>query len=754
MVFVGAPGPIVAQTQSLKETQRVEETAESHHQAGVAYHLRRCLDDASREYTRALELDPPRDLTDEEWQLARRFAPRIYVTASEFFPLKDFAVILHPTARLIAYHFFWEDDIDFPEDNDPCDHELMWVRYSPDRMSIEEIWTYFHGRMLAGGEAALADARRNRVRPRVNVQWGKHGSMPAGWEELKIIADRGDAENKYYPVDQPISLKVYNEGTFRKLSEEGRRLPNHPLGRRAGWPQKFSGKWGDFANFSRIIEPLDWLEKNKMAAVSLWNSATINQHFLRYNFRPKTEWPVDDFKSHNSDEKSATPIRGTLSLKELDQSLLEKRFRVETEAEVLLDLRATAPHTSWGEAGSEAAAATVSVDGQYNQDVFLFAGERAFTYQVLLGHFQPGEHTLRVDFNRKRSAAKATAIEIQDAKISLVDRTSPEYQALSLTPIVYARPNTIGRFSDIPLLMWYETERTGPLTTIRYSVIFTNEDGGTQTSALMARWGRTTDIEWVYEVQIDAQGKVQVATFQGVEHKTQNFKGKEENGHPALYVVSDNNNVSDHGESEMRFASRPIPFDLSHSSREEIMDRHPWIYQLMAAELQREGKISETSRGGSQMADPRHYLYLDAASELSGTALSFAIKLKENPKWYESDLGINYYRIDRSGYFRTTVRLPAGTRLDQIERIAVRCDAAGNPRSGEEIKKLSAAECGLNTVNKAFMLDASFQPGPSLPVHIKPLKLRFGEAIEVYYRRGASVAGGGKQASATRTPRH
>jgi hypothetical protein len=186
-----------AQSLAPKEAQRIEETAEFHHQLGVAYHLRRCLDDASREYTRALELDPPRDLTDQEWQLARRFAPRVYVTASEFFPLKDFAVILHPTARLIAYHFFWEDDIDFPEDNDPCDHELMWVRYSPDRMSIEKIWTYFHGRILAGGEAALSDARRNRMRPRVNVQWGKHGSMPVGWEELKIIADSGDAENKY-----------------------------------------------------------------------------------------------------------------------------------------------------------------------------------------------------------------------------------------------------------------------------------------------------------------------------------------------------------------------------------------------------------------------------------------------------------------------------------------------------------------------------------------------------------------------------
>lgn len=289
--------------------QRVEETAAFHHQLGVAYHLRRCLDDASREYARALELEPPRELTESEWQLVRRFAPRVFVTPSEFFPLKDFAVIIHPAERLIAYHFFWEDDIDFPEDNDPCDHELMWVQYSPDGLSIEKIWTYFHGRLLAGGDAALSDARANRMRPRVNVQWGKHGSMPVGWENMKIIADRGDAENRYYPVDQPILLKLYNEGTFRKLSEEGRRLADNPLGRRAGWPQKFSGAWNDFVDFSRAIEPLDWLEKNKLAAVSRWNSATINQHFLWYNFRPKTEWPVSDLAAEKPVVKPTMPSR-------------------------------------------------------------------------------------------------------------------------------------------------------------------------------------------------------------------------------------------------------------------------------------------------------------------------------------------------------------------------------------------------------------------------------------------------------------
>jgi hypothetical protein len=124
----------------LSEPQRDPESAETHHERGVAHHLRRCLDDASREYTRALELDPPRELTAEEWSLVRRFAPRLYTTPTEFFPLKDFAVVLNPVARQIAYHFFWEDDIDFPEDNDPCDHEVIWVAYAPGGKDIEQVY--------------------------------------------------------------------------------------------------------------------------------------------------------------------------------------------------------------------------------------------------------------------------------------------------------------------------------------------------------------------------------------------------------------------------------------------------------------------------------------------------------------------------------------------------------------------------------------------------------------------------------------
>ena len=267
----------------------VQDAAGQHHQRGVEFHVKRCLDQASQEYASALEIDPPKEVTAAQMALARRFLPRLFTTRSEPFRLKDFAVILHPSRRLVAYHLFWEDDIDFPEDNDPCDHELLWVEYAEDQKTIAGVSTYFHGRILRGGDEAIQEATVHGGRPRVNVQWGKHGSLLLGWEKQPIVADNDDAEKKFYPLDRPITLLDYNRGTYEKLSKEGRRLSEHPLGK--GWPLKFVGSWQDFTKFSVLVDPGQLLSSKQMIRVSRWNNATINQHFLRYNFRPKTEWP-------------------------------------------------------------------------------------------------------------------------------------------------------------------------------------------------------------------------------------------------------------------------------------------------------------------------------------------------------------------------------------------------------------------------------------------------------------------------------
>jgi hypothetical protein len=266
--------------------------AAAHHERAIGFHLRRALDDASLEYAATLALDPPRRPTVAERALVERFAPRVFVTRSEPFKLRDVAAVMHPTEPVIAYHLFWDDDIDYPDDNDPSDHEVVWVRYRPDG-TLERIWTNFHGRILDGGTVALTDAAAHDMRPAVFVQWGKHGPMPIGWETQPIVADAGETEAGFYPVGTPITLEQYNRGTYQKLSTVGPRASGHPLARLGGWPQRFSGTWEDFSRFDTPVDVLGPLDEHSMVLVSRWNSATINQQFLRYNFKPKTEWPVE-----------------------------------------------------------------------------------------------------------------------------------------------------------------------------------------------------------------------------------------------------------------------------------------------------------------------------------------------------------------------------------------------------------------------------------------------------------------------------
>lgn len=416
------------------------------------------------------------------------------------------------------------------------------------------------------------------------------------------------------------------------------------------------------------------------------------------------------------------------------QTILEKQFDVRTDGESLLEIRAYAPGTSWGQKGREAAVVTIYVDRRYSQDVILFGGSRLFTYRVILGRLNKGKHYVRLELNRSLSARGVTSVSVKSVRFDAIDRSNPEHDAIASSPFLYARTNSIGRFSDIPLLMWYEADNGAEAVTTRYSVIFSNEDGGTRTDALMARWGRATDIEWVYELKRDRSGRVIAETYQGVNHLVREFRGRKEGNHPALFVASDNNNFSDVGESTVRMALMPIRFSPVGRSREELMDRHPWTYRVMAEELLREGKVLAPAPpasalgsdvlSGPQIADPRLYLYIEAGCLQRGTTLTFRVRLKGDPTWYSSDLGQSRFRIDRTGYFRTTVRLPDRVGLDRIERIAVHCDSV----------QLGTGPCVVLGVNKIFLLDNNFVPGPALAVKIRPVSIEPGRGLEIYRR--------------------
>jgi hypothetical protein len=274
--------------------------------------------------------------------------------------------------------------------------------------------------------------------------------------------------------------------------------------------------------------------------------------------------------------------------------------------------------------------------------------------------------------------------------------------ALAHSPILFARANSIDRFTDVPLLMYYETER-GPAgdLLVRYSVIFSNEDGGTSTVALMARWGRATDIEWVYEIRARG-GRILEETYQGVEHETKPFAGKRANGsHPLLAVASDNNNFSDLASSAVRFALLPARARLDQSSRESVMDASAWTYRVMAEELRRENRISDSATDPRIIADPRQYLYVEAYADQKEAAVSVEAGDDSGGAVSASDLGDARLRVARGGFFRIAVRLsPSGRGAPRLA-VSLRCHAT---------RATGGGRCERVRISKAFMLDENYAP--------------------------------------------
>lgn len=107
--------------------------------------------------------------------LARALAPVLYVQRDEYFPLERVVAILHPNRPVIAYVLAWKWDVNgqwLPWAKS-SDEEEVWVGYDPVTRAPTDLWTYWHGSVLH------ADWR-DKGRPAVSVQWGKHGSLPNG----------------------------------------------------------------------------------------------------------------------------------------------------------------------------------------------------------------------------------------------------------------------------------------------------------------------------------------------------------------------------------------------------------------------------------------------------------------------------------------------------------------------------------------------------------------------------------------------
>jgi hypothetical protein len=343
-------------------------------------------------------------------------------------------------------------------------------------------------------------------------------------------------------------------------------------------------------------------------------------------------------------------------------------------------------------AAASVAALVIRIDGREAQHLLATPGAGRAMFDALLGPLAAGTH--RITLERSSLWTWPEGVRVSKISTRVVQANTAEAQLLARTPTLGIRADTIGIASDLPLILYVEDDRRDGRGWIRFSVIMSHEDGGTPAPALMARWGRTTDIELIYEVEVDGPRIVR-DRFQGPDHEIRSFAGAREGDHPDLLVATLNNMFIDRGRS---LASvRPVPrrVNLEGRTRESVMDEHPWIYPVMARELAAEKRI------GTQIEDPREFLYVEAKLTLEHAAASVRVG-SDADGWTDSARGKPELAVSRNGWVRIAVHAPSKAKSMTWECRAVPSAPAG-----------AIPRCQIEWT-RVFRLGPDYLPGENL----------------------------------------
>lgn len=394
-------------------------------------------------------------------------------------------------------------------------------------------------------------------------------------------------------------------------------------------------------------------------------------------------------------------------------------FTVRRTGEAVLTVASRAPGASWQTEGSESGVVSVDVDHRYVTDIVI-PSDQETTRSFALGHLAAGTHTLRLEFASDRSPRGVRSARLSDVSVQVHDEDSPQGLVLRHSPVLYGRniPELGDRFqsatTDTPLIAYHEVlpAATPGHQVLQYTIVWSNEDGGTDSPALMARWGRTTDIEWAYRVEVDAAGNTVPGTgvYQAPNHQTLVFAGTLEGDRPLLETCTSNNNMCDEVDDPMRFSLSPVEALPAGAAREHQMDVNPWTYQVMAQEMLREGQIESPSDPATvAVGDQRTYLYIAVThtatptADTSAVGLAIGVRLKGDDTLYTSHHGVATSSVNRDGTAATTVELPAGTGPSDIaEIVALRTPVTE-----------TGATLTVSRISRAFFLGEDYLPGAS-----------------------------------------
>jgi hypothetical protein len=328
-----------------------------------------------------------------------------------------------------------------------------------------------------------------------------------------------------------------------------------------------------------------------------------------------------------------------------------------------------------------ATALDIAVDGEINTTVLVFGKIGHPAYTALLHTLSPGRHEITALRSPFWSWPATAGVP------TLTAATAPDSVAVSRAPALWLRADTVGTSTDLPLVLYAEDLRVNGTGVLRYSYIFSNEDGGTATPALLARWGRTTDIEMAYEEEWK-DGRVVASRYQAPDHHVLAYAGPRQADHPSLLDATLNNVFLDRGRSGVRVTMVPLLVDLQSATRESVMDKNAWVYRRMANELAEEGKATV-------YGDVREYLYVDARLTLSESAVA-AVARGADGTWRASDRGIKDLAVDRNGWVR--IAIPNSRNATDVGFVCYP-------------SKPGAGRCRVE-ISRVLSLDDGYKPGP------------------------------------------
>jgi hypothetical protein len=344
--------------------------------------------------------------------------------------------------------------------------------------------------------------------------------------------------------------------------------------------------------------------------------------------------------------------------------LTSASFEAKTAGEAVLEIKLSAPGYSWS-GGPWRQPLEILLDGKFLSSLIPFRGSEIADYNLFLGPVGVGEHEVRlVD-----PAEPKREVKIDAFAPAVLSPGDTRYDAIRFAPVLLGRDDN--ESTDVPLIMWVVEKKKPGKQIYGYTMVWSNEDGGTATDELMSRYGRTVDIELIYTVEVEDGGVIFSEKIQSEGHEVVDFAGDKIGSHPVLRTCTKNNMVCAGGESNFVFMYAPVDFD-DLGARERMLDRNPWINRIAYEELAKEKKLARMVPDlFKRTDDPRRYALLDMNIEqlLMGPRVEVALKLRGRDTWYTSDMGQERMAENVVGWVRVGVWLPNGTAIGDVESI-------------------------------------------------------------------------------------